>query len=193
MEFRPMTAKERAQWYFGDFAEAFAENERKPLADIENLIAEGRYELLGLFGNEGLLGYAALWMRKGIPLVLLDYLGVTARRRNSGLGTEMLRLLKAQHRLIVVEAELPLPGDSDEANSLRLRRIGFYERNSFSSAYEMATCGLRWQALLNNTESYALPDIMAWHRALYGPCRTDVRIPIASEEVPETPYWMKSK
>lgn len=193
MEFRPMTAEERARWYVGDFAEAFAQNERKPLPDIENLITQGRYELLGLFGREGLLGYAALWTQKDIPLVLLDYLGVTARRRNGGLGTEMLRLLKARHRLIVTEAELPLPGDSDEANAMRLRRIAFYERNDFVPSYEMATCGLRWQALLNDTKSYALPDVMFWHKALYGPGRTDVRIPIAPEEIPEMPYWMKGK
>jgi hypothetical protein len=188
--FREMTEAEINIWYQTDFSEAFAENERKPLPDILSLVDSGRYRLFGLFDSRGMVGYAAIWLHRDIPLVLLDYLGVRSGLRNGGLGSCMLGRLKAAGFPLVTESELPVTGDSEEANALRLRRIGFYRRNGFSPAYEMATCGMRWQALLVNADNQALSDIMAWHRALYGPERTDVRIPLGPDETPEMPYWM---
>ena len=138
-----------------------------------------------------MVGYAALWKRAGIPLVLLDYLGVASARRNSGLGSEILHRLTALKSPLVTESELPVEGDSAEENHLRLRRIAFYKRNGFSPAYEMATCGMRWQALTVNAALFPMAHIMRWHRALYGPERTDVRVPLGRDEVPEMPYWMK--
>lgn len=192
MEFRQMTPKEIEYWYAVEFSQAFAENERKPLADILDLAAQGRYQLWGLFDGERMLGYATLWRRDGIPLVLLDYLGVSAALRNGGLGADILARLREQGFPIVTESELPVPGDSDAENRIRLRRIGFYRRNGFTPAYEMATCGMRWQALLANADGLELTNIMAWHRALYGPERTDVKVPLGPDEVPELPYWMKA-
>ena len=189
--FRPMNDEEIRSWYTTDFSEAFAENERKPLEDIFSLIKDGRYELWGLFDGALMVGYAALWKRAGIPLVLLDYLGVASARRNSGLGNEILRRLTALKSPLVTESELPVEGDSAEENHLRLRRIAFYKRNGFSPAYEMATCGMRWQALTVNAALFPMADIMRWHRALYGSERTDVRVPLGRDEVPEMPYWMK--
>ena len=191
MEFRQMTPREVEYWYAAEFSPAFAENERKPLPDILALAAQGRYELWGLFDGTDMLGYATLWKRRGIPLVLLDYLGVSARLRNGGLGAGILSRLRAQGFPIVTESELPVAGDSDAENDIRLRRIGFYRRNGFLPAYEMATCGMRWQALLANTDGLEPSDIMAWHKALYGPERTDVKVPLGPDEVPEMPYWMR--
>lgn len=189
--FRPMNDAEIRSWYISDFSEAFAENERKPLDDIFSLIRNGRYELWGLFDTTSMLGYAALWKDADIPLVLLDYLGITSTRRNSGLGSEILHRLTALNFPLVTESELPVEGDRAEENHLRLRRIDFYKRNGFSPAYEMATCGMRWQALTVNTTLFPMADIMRWHRALYGPERTDVRVPLGRNDIPEMPYWMK--
>ena len=191
MEFRQMTRQEIEYWYAVEFSEAFAENERKPLPDILDLAAQGRYQLWGLFDGGHMLGYATLWRQAGIPLVLLDYLGVSAKLRCGGLGAAILTRLKERGFPIVTESELPVPGDSDAENTIRLRRIGFYRRNGFTHAYEMATCGMRWQALLANTDGLEPSDIMAWHKALYGPERTDVKVPLGPDEVPEMPYWMR--
>ena len=188
---RRMDANEIEKWYFGAFAEAFAENERKPLADIFALIGEGRYEILGLFEGAEMLGYACIWKKEGIPLRLLDYLGVIAARRNGGLGAKMLALLSKKGVPTVTESELPVEGDDEAENAIRLRRIAFYERNGFSPAYEMATCGMRWQALLINAEELALTDVMRWHKELYGEGREDVKVPLGRDEVPQMPYWMK--
>ena len=189
MVFRQMEKAEVRRWYHEELTEAFVESERKPLCDIMNLMDGGRYELWGLFEGAQMRGYAAILKGPDIPLVLLDYLGVNVFYRNGGLGARILTLLKAQGRPVVTEAELPVCGD-DAGNPIRLRRIAFYERNGFVPAYEMATCGLRWQALLYAENRDSMEDVMAWHRALYGPQRTDVKVPIAPGETPQKPYWM---
>lgn len=189
--FRRMTDDEIVSWYDGDLARDFAPNERKPLQDIFSLVARDCYEIWGLFENDRLLGYATLWKRTGIPLMLLDYLGVTESRRNGGLGGRILALLRRCGGPLVTESELPIPGAAAEENALRTRRIGFYRRNGFVPAYEMATCGLRWQALLANAEGLDMADVMRWHKELYGPERTDVKVPIGKDETPELPYWMR--
>lgn len=191
MEFRQMTEREIRYWYETELCEAFAPQERKPLPDIFTLMAQNRYELWGLFEEERLIGYAALWKAEGVPLVLLDYLGVTASRRSGGLGAEILRRLQAQGRPMVAESEEEVPSDGKEENDLRRRRIIFYQRNGFTPAYRMATCGMAWQALLSDADTMKLDEVMTWHRALYGPGRTDVQIPLLPGEVPQMPYWMK--
>ena len=190
-EIRPMTVPEIEKWYAEELAEAFAPAERKPLADILSLRAEGRYELLGLFNErDELLGYATIWRQPdGAGLVLLDYLGTTRARRNEGLGSDMLLRLEQLGRPLVAEAEFPVPGGSDAENALRLRRIQFYIRNGFTPAYIMSTCGMVWQALLCGTVE-PLENIMAQHKTLYGDVRTDVVIPLPEGQTPQPPYWM---
>ena len=185
-----MSCAEITAWYENELKTAFVAQERKPLADIFRLIDEGRYEIWGLFDGDSLLGYACLWKRSQVPLVLLDYLGVTAARRNAGLGSELLRLLQSQGRPLVTESELPVEGDSEEENAIRLRRIAFYQRNGFTAAYPMATCGMAWQAMVCAPGMDAA-DVMTQHRALYGPGRSDVMVPLGEGEKPKLPYWMK--
>ena len=112
MELRPIS--DLAGWYARELSEAFPENERKPLADMMSEMERGCYEPLGLYEGQALLGYATLWSREAFPgYVLLDYLGVTAGRRNGGLGAAILRLLGERYAgraLIITEAEAPVPG-----------------------------------------------------------------------------------
>jgi len=54
----------------------------------------------------------------------------------------------------------------------------------------MATCGMAWQAL-TFAPDMATDEIMRQHRALYGPARTDVVVPLGEGEKAEMPYWMK--
>ena len=186
-----MTRQEAEYWYLCELCTAFLPQECKPFADICALQEAGRYELWGLFEDHTMLGYAALWKASDIPLVLLDYLGVTASRRNSGFGAEILKRLKEQGRPLILESELPIDGDREENNQLRLRRMNFYCRNGFSPVYPMATCGMVWQAMLYDPTNADIADIMRWHRALYGPKRTDVQVPLPAGKTPELPYWMK--
>ncbi len=191
MIFRQMNNQEIEYWYVTEFSDTFAENERKPLKDLFDLIDENRYEIWGLFDENIMPGYAALWKAKNVPIILLDYLGVNKKLRNKGIGANILGYLNGLEIPIVVESELPVKEASDFENSIRSRRIEFYKRNGFVPIYEMATCGMRWQALAVNSSELEIFDIMKWHRALYGNERTDVKIPIGKDEIPELPYWMK--
>lgn len=189
-----MPEHELQSWYDAELTEAFPPNERKPLDKIRALISDGFYDLFGLYEGNTLLGYAGMMKRPGADYVLLDYLGVTAARRSGGLGAELLRRLGercADRPGVITEAETPVPGDSEEENALRLRRIGFYKRCGFTPVYEMASCGSRFQALLLGAVPGDMSKLMADHKAVYGPLRVDVKVPIGPEETPELPYWMK--
>ena len=135
MELRPVTGGALQDWYDRELTQAFPPNECKPLADIKALMDQGRYEVWGLFDGETLLGYATLWMEPGDKsCILLDYLGVTAARRNGGLGSQIVRMLAerlAGKSLLLIEAERPVEGDDPAENALRRRRLAFYERCGF--------------------------------------------------------------
>ena len=195
MELRPMAGAALKDWYDRELTEAFPPNERKPLADIEALMAEGRYEVWGLFDGAALLGYATLWMEPGDKrCILLDYLGVTAARRSGGLGGQIVRMLAEQlagKSLLLIEAERPVAGDDPAENAIRQRRLRFYERCGFVPAYDMATCGMRFTTFLPQLPADLAP-VMALHKAIYGPERTDVKVPLGPEETPPgPPGWMK--
>lgn len=194
MHLRPIPPEGLSHWYENELTAAFPPNERKPLAEILRLAEEGRYEILGLFDGHALLGFATLMTCREHPgYVLLDYLAVSAAHRNGGLGSRILSLLEERCRgrfLVLTEAEAPVAGDPPEENALRLRRVAFYERCGFRPVYEMATCGARFQALVLGVPG-SLPQLMAAHRAIYGPLRTDVQVPLSPGEVPRPPYWMK--
>ena len=195
MELRQIAGEGLESWYHRELREAFPPNECKPLNDIRALVAAGRYEVWGLFEGEALLGYATLWMDPAdTRCILLDYLGVTAARRNGGLGRRIVGMLTEQlgdRSLLLIEAECPVEGDGLEENAIRRRRLRFYERCGFVPASDMATCGLRFTTLLPS-----LPEdlglVMDLHRAIYGPERTDVRIPLGPDETPPgPPAWMR--
>ena len=195
MIFRLMTPKEIEYWYKALLPDCFVPDEIKPWADFERLLSEDRYEIWGVFSDDPKkplpFGFATIWKRPGIPLVLLDYLGVMSSGRNGGTGAWMLQQLKTQGRPLVCEAELPIDGSPEEENSLRRRRIAFYERCGLHPAYEMCTCGFRMQALLMNDTACDLNDLMRWHKLLYDEKRTDVKVPIGPNEIPQPAYWMQ--
>ena len=74
---------------------------------------------------------------------------------------------------------------------LRKRRIHFYERNGWVKMYEMATCGMRFNAMSFESVPENLDLIMKEHKKIYGQQRTDVIVPLPEGETPPLPYWMK--
>lgn len=192
MEFRAMNEPETRAWYDREFIRTFPPNEQKPLDFILELMAAGRYTLMGLYNGTSLLGYAGLQTHPDHPgYILLDYLGVTAARRNGGLGGHILSLLEEQYRdraCVVAEAESPVPGEDTAENALRTRRIGFYERCGCRRVYEMGACGIRCQVLALGDPG-SLDALMEAHRAIYGPGRPDITIPLGPDEVPAPAHW----
>lgn len=188
--FRILKDEELDNWYNAELSEAFISDERKPLADIRTLIEENKYDVWGLLDDESkLLGYATIWKKEGIDLLLIDYLGVSKDIRNMGLGAKILRLVGENYQgtSLVLESELEVDGDDPLENSIRTRRIGFYLRNGFIRAYKMATCGLLWQALvLGDIKDMA--KLMKDHKDIYGSERTDVIVPFDGDNPPKA-YW----
>ena len=180
-------------WYQTELCEAFPPNERKPLATMLELAAEGRYELLGLFDGADLLGYATLWTAPERPgYVMLDYLGVTAARRNGGLGASILAALAAREagrRTVIVEADGP-DGGPEEERPLRLRRLAFYRRNGCTPVYPTFACGNRCQAFVLGPVPEDRAALKAAHRAIYGTRRPDVVIDPPPGAEPQPPFWM---
>lgn len=66
MYLRPMTASEVKQWYDRELTRAFPPDECKPLSEIAALMERGRYEALGLYAEDALLGYATLLWEPGL-------------------------------------------------------------------------------------------------------------------------------
>lgn len=199
-----LNIKQVETWYQYELKTTFIEQERKPLEVIIELIQQDKYKVLGffeqnivdeVFNETNMVGYATFAKNKNINLILLDYLGVTEKFRNKGLGGKILNHAKDYFKetAIVLESELPKFGESIEENSIRERRIKFYIRNGFVPVYEMATCGLRWIALIGGTMEVPvnIERVMQDHKALYDEYRNDVVIPLAKEDEPPKSCWHK--
>ena len=90
--------------------QSFPADERRKKEGQQKLLDEEKYELLGVRNEGGLLAFLA----------------VSEKARNSGIGGKMLEELARQKAgKVVLEVELP-------EDSLKKRRIGFYERHGFT-------------------------------------------------------------
>jgi len=177
-------------WYEKFLKEDFVSDEIKPIENILTLIKNGRYEVYGVFQDDEMIAYASFWKKENINLVLLDYLGVSKKYRNQGIGSKILTLIKEMLGNIpyVVEAEIPT-GSSLEEDKIRKRRIQFYEKNGCKKVYLMATCGMKWQTLVNSKNEIDQKELAKLHKELYEEKRTDVKIPISIDENIEKAFW----
>jgi hypothetical protein rflaF_14177 len=177
-------------WYEKFLKEDFVSDEIKPIENILTLIKNGRYEVYGVFQDDEMIAYASFWKKENINLVLLDYLGVSKKYRNQGIGSKILTLIKEMlgNMPYVVEAEIPT-GSSLEEDKIRKRRIQFYERNGCKKVYLMATCGMKWQTLVNSKNEIDQKELAKLHKELYEEKRTDVKIPISIDENIEKAFW----
>jgi len=199
MKNRVLSVDEYETWYQNHLCADFPSNEIKPLEDIINLKLSGKYDVIVYEAGNHIAGYATIWKRKGNSAYLLDYLGVPAVLRNKGIGRGILKMLKAHvialeknpNICLILESETPFDNDNSAENEIRKRRIRFYERNGWVKMYEMATCGMRFNAMSYEEVPKNLDVIQLEHKEIYGERRTDVIIPLQKGEIPPLPYWMK--
>lgn len=85
MELRLPTLEQLRTVYDADLQGAFPAAELKPLQNMEELWEAERYRPWCLFDGDEIVGECFLWL--GHPgWALLDYLCVSPRQRNAGLG-----------------------------------------------------------------------------------------------------------
>lgn len=199
MDKRVLPVKEYEQWYHNHLCRDFPVNEIKPLEDIIELQSQGKYDVVVYEEDRSIVGYAAIWKHEGNSAYLLDYLGVPSHLRNRGIGKEILKNLRTDmiqlegrpDICLILESETPLEHEESEENTIRKRRICFYERNGWVKMYEMATCGMRFHAMSFETVPEHLDVIQKEHKKIYGQRRTDVIVPLPKGQQPPLPYWMK--
>ena len=192
MELKILSNELLLLWYEKFLKEDFVSDEIKPIENILTLIKNGRYEVYGVFQDDEMIAYASFWKKENINLVLLDYLGVSKKYRNQEIGSKILVLIKEMlgNMPYVVEAEIPT-GSSLEEDKIRKRRIEFYERNGCKKVYLMATCGMKWQTLVNSKNEIDQKELAKLHKELYEEKRTDVKIPVSIDENIEKAFWSK--
>ena len=117
------------------YKEAFPQCERKPFSIIEDMAKKGKTDLWYFEDKKGFVGMCATI--NGSDAILIDYLAVAKKRRGTGLGSEMLRLLFEHYREYGVFLEIEIPDENAKNNSERLRRRDFYLR---AGLVPMGTC-----------------------------------------------------
>lgn len=170
MKLRILSKAELEQLYNTEMKRAFPPSELKSLKVMESMRDTGRYEPLGMFDGEVLMGYALMWMEADVPHVLLDYLGIMEGKRGSGLGSALLRLLSERyaHRgSIFGETERDNSPDPVE-RALQSRRLDFYFRNGLRYAgYDCALFGVHYETLIFGGEDVSAKELMKAHQTIY--------------------------
>ncbi len=119
MHLNELNREELSALYRSQMTRDFPPQELKPLKSMLELMEEGRYQALGLFDGDELLGYALVWREPGVPFALLDYLGTLPGVRNRGLGGQMLDRLADYYR-----EERGIFGEAESDRRGRPRRPG---------------------------------------------------------------------
>lgn len=127
----------------------FPKDELKHLWVILDAIDSGRYECLGLFDGDNMIGYVFLVKKNNDYLV--DYLAVYPDKRNAGAGSIMVNLLADYLKdadNITVEVENPDYADDEDQEELQFRRLSFYLRNGCSdTGLRVKTFGVPFRVL----------------------------------------------
>lgn len=196
MKLNELTPAQLTELYERDLVIDFPPTELKPLHIMLTLMEQQRYQALGLFEGDELLGYALFGVEPGVPLALLDYLGILRGKRSRGIGSAFLDLLAdyyRDYRGIFGEAEAPDAGDPAEED-LRRRRLDFYLRNGFRyGGYDCALFGVHYQALIRGDDDVTPEELMAVQKLIHGRSLSTalsqrfLQIPLAPGEVPNPP------
>ena len=155
---------------------------------------KGVYRPWCLFEGPEIIGEGFLLL--GLPgWAVLDYLCVSSRRRNRGLGSLLLKkILEAERgNVILGESEVPAFASDPE---MAQRRLGFYARNGAQRAgYDMAQYGVPYHTLYWAERKISDEELLAHHRKLYqrwfSPQRYAkyIRLPLTQEMSAELVPW----
>ena len=108
------------------YREAFPKCERKPFSIIRAMAQNGKTDRLYFEDEKGFVGMCATI--NGSDAILIDYLAVAKKRRGTGLGSEMIRLLTEHYKGYGVFLEIERLDENAKNNRDRIRRRDFYLR-----------------------------------------------------------------
>lgn len=114
------------------YESAFPKEEKKPFSLILQKQKEGLAEILCIEDNDIFLGLAITILYK--DYVLLDYFAIESSKRGSGIGSQVIKLLRERYvqKNIFLEIENTTPifkEVSEEELIIRKRRKAFYMKN----------------------------------------------------------------
>lgn len=105
------------------YEKSFPIEERRDFSLVLDICKTDSLSLNLIYDKETMVGILNYWDFN--DFLYIEHLAVSEQYRNKKIASKVLEQLNAQNKLIILEVELP----TDE---LSRRRIGFYQRNSFS-------------------------------------------------------------
>ena len=189
MELRIPTLEQLQTVYNSDMKSAFPAAELKPLSAIQRMWREQRYKPYCLFDGDDIVGECFLWL--GHPgWALLDYLCVSSRARNAGLGALILAKLREVEPGTVVFGEAEAPEHAPDP-AMAERRLGCYARTGLQTAgQDTEAFGVHYKTLYLADHKVEDAALMAEHDFVYKNSFTPekyakyVRIPYDPAKVP---------
>ena len=166
MEVKLPSPEQLARAYEADLKAAFPPEELKPLANIQAMWRDGCYSPLCLFDGGEIIGECFLWL--GEPgWALLDYLCVSQRRRNGGLGAVLLTELHKAEPDTVIFGECEAPEHAEDP-ALAERRLDFYYRNGVRAAgYDTELFGVHYKTLYLASRPVPDAELLRQHQYIY--------------------------
>lgn len=166
MELRTPTPDELRRAYARDLTEAFPPQELKPLRNIKQMTARGKYAPLCLYDGAEIAGECFFWL--GNPgWLLLDYLCITQARRNDGLGAYLLTVMRRRYADSVIIGEAEAPEHAPDA-TIAERRLAFYLRNGARLAgFDTEIFGVHYKTIYWAAAPRPDAEILREHAAIY--------------------------
>lgn len=118
------------KWQLYDlYDKAFPEQEKKPLQVMENLVADGKMEMLAMVDEDEFVGLAINLIDVEQDRALLDYYAIVPEKRNYGYGSRGLEALLKKFKNHKYIFEIETQDEKAENAEERKKRKAFYLRN----------------------------------------------------------------
>ena len=118
------------KWQLYDlYDKAFPEQEKKPLQVMENLVADGKMEMLAMVDEDEFVGLAINLIDAEQDRALLDYYAIVPEKRNYGYGSRGLEALLKKFKNHKYIFEIETQDEKAENAEERKKRKAFYLRN----------------------------------------------------------------
>ena len=166
MEMKLPTEAQFDAIYTRDLLASFPLAELKPRQEMLREWRRGEYRPWCLFDGDEIVGEAFTWTH--VPgFALFDYLCVTPRRRNDGLGSTLIQKLVEAERGNVLFGESEIPRYAPDP-AMAERRLAFYRRNGARQAgYDACEFGVPYHTLFWAERVVGDDELCAAHAATY--------------------------